>query len=272
MDTELRAALARLGLGWERHRRQDEGALLDLTAVVDYRSAIAAGGSGEPKIYEDSRRTGRDLGVLVLLDATGSAAERSGHGALFDEQRRLAGQLTAAFDQLGVRVATHAFYARGRESIRMLRVKDFGDRFDNRARARLHALEPTGFTRLGAVFRHGAQLLSTRAGTSNLLMIVIGDGLPYDEGYADRYAREDSRRALSEAADRGIACVGIAIGTSGVDGEAAQWVWAEAMRCVVRDSHQLARVVPAVLGSALRTAEARARHAGGGRSNRRKAL
>jgi nitric oxide reductase activation protein len=272
VDTQLRAALARLGVSWERHRRQDTGSSLDLSAMIDYRTSVAAGSSGEAKIYEASRRTGRDLGVLVLLDATGSAADTSGEQTIFAEQRRLAGQLTAALDQLGVRVAAYAFYSRGRHSVRMLRVKDFDDRLDARARARLNALEPMGFTRLGAAFRHGAQLLSTCAGAAGLLMIVVGDGLAYDEGYADRYAREDSRRALREAMMGGIACVGVSVDTDATDSGAAQWIWDEASRCVVRDSRELARAVPRVIAPALRAAMATGRQVGGRRWNERNML
>lgn len=250
-DTRLRSALSALGLSWERHRRQDEGDLLDLTALVDYRIAAVAGGGGEPKVYEASRRTGRDLGVLVLLDATGSAAEQADGHPVFDEQRLLTWQLTAVLEELGVRVATYGFYSRGRENVRLLRVKTFDDRFDGPAHRRLFALKPGGFTRLGAAFRHGTQLLTTRAGTANLLLVVVGDGLPYDGGYEDRYAREDSRRALREAADSGVACVGITTHATTED-EAAEWIWAEATRCTVRDSRELARDVREVFGQALR--------------------
>src|SRR5581483_8817902 len=120
----------------------------------------------------------RDLGVLVLLDASGSTGAGSGVTRVFEQQRRLADALTGALDRLGDRVATYAFYSRGRDQVRFLRVKEFDHRYDRSARLRLAALEPGGYTRLGAAVRHATHLLGTRAGTASTLLVIIGDGLP----------------------------------------------------------------------------------------------
>ena len=44
-DRELRRELARLGLAHERHRRQDEGDVLDLTALIELVVDRGVGGS-----------------------------------------------------------------------------------------------------------------------------------------------------------------------------------------------------------------------------------
>ena len=158
--------------------------------------------------------TQRDLSVLVLLDATGSTNEHSDNRPIFEEERLLAADLTASLDRLGDHVAAYGFYSRGRESVRFLRIKQFEQRFDHAARRRLGAIEPSGFTRLGAAVRHATHLLQSQALATNMVLVLIGDGLPYDDGYENRYARTDTRRAIAEAVLSGVGVVGLAIRSS----------------------------------------------------------
>ncbi len=175
-------------------------------------------------MYELKRRTAHDLGVLILLDSTGSTGESEEGRRVFDEQRALAARLTAGFDELGDRVACHGFQSWGRHAVNYLRVKGFDDRYDHAAQRRLAALEPGGFTRLGAAIRHGTHLLATKAGTSNTLLVVVGDGLPYDDGYEQRYAQEDCRRALREAVIAGVGCACVSV-RSATEPEVIERVW-----------------------------------------------
>jgi len=198
-DTALLRELARLGLTWLPHSGETFGDELDLTALVDHRARLAAGDPGEARVYRAERRTAQELRALVLLDATGSAAQRWGGQSLFEEQRRLASALTTVLDRLGLRVALYAFYSRGRQDVRFLRCKSFEERWGLLAQGRLSSVSPTGFTRLGAAIRHGTHLLEHQAGTQRRLLVVVGDGIAYDDGYEGRYAAEDSRRAIEEA-------------------------------------------------------------------------
>src|SRR5262249_44215791 len=153
-DHRLRRELGRLGLRHERHRRQVDGDVIDVTALVEAVVDRASGHPADLRVYETKRRTAHDLGVLVLLAATGSTGESAEGRKVFDDQRLLAARLTAALEQLGDRVAAYGFYSRGREAVRFLRVKGFDDRYDHAARRRLAALTPGGYTRLGAAIRH----------------------------------------------------------------------------------------------------------------------
>src|SRR5437879_6475518 len=87
-------------------------------------------------------------------------------------------------------------------------------RCDHAARRRLAAIEPGGFTRLGAAIRHGTQLAIEKSGTASTLLIVVGDGVPYDKGYGERYARDDSDKALSEAVESGVGCACVSVKTA----------------------------------------------------------
>jgi nitric oxide reductase activation protein len=252
-DRRLRRELARLGLAYTHHRAQPDGDDIDLTALVEFLVDRTSGHAGDPRVYEATRRTAHDLGVLVLLDATGSTAESAEGRRVFDEHRVIAARLTAALDELGNRVASYAFYSRGRSAVRFLRVKDFDDRYDRAARRRLCSLSPGGYTRIGAAVRHGTHVLTQRAGTSMLLLVVIGDGLPYDEGYENRYAQEDSRRALEEAVARGVGSVCLGVRTATESG-VLERVWGAVPHRRLESPAELSAHVQPLFKQALRRA------------------
>ena len=260
-DRALRRQLAALGLSHQRHRRQADGDSIDLTALVELLVDRAAGHPGDPRVYEIKRRTARDLGVLVLLDATGSTGESAEGRKVFDEQRLLAARLTAALEELGDRVATYAFYSRGREAVRFLRVKDFDDRYDHAAQRRLRSLVPGGYTRLGAAIRHGTHLVTSRAGTSMMLLALVGDGLPYEDGYEHRYAQEDSRRALLEAVAGGVGCACVSVRASTGD-DVLRRVWGGVPYRRLDDASTLAGHARPLFAQALRAATASRRPGG----------
>lgn len=252
-DRALLRELARLGLAQERHRRQLDGDVLDLSALTSHVIDRAAGTDPDPRIYEVARRTGHDLGVVVLLDTTGSTADTDHGRRVFDDQREVTASLVAALEQLGDRVAAYGFQSYGNEKVRFLRVKGFDDRFDGASRRRLADLEPGGFTRLGAAVRHGAWLATKRSGTVNNLLIVVGDGLPYDDGYEQRYAREDSRRALSEAVELGVGCACVAVRPS-TDEAVINQVWGHVPHIEIDAVEELSRHVLRVFRRSLREA------------------
>ena len=136
-----------------------------------------------------------------------------------------------------------------------LRVKGFDDRYDHAARRRLASLEPAGFTRLGAAIRHGAHLLSEKAGTANTLLVVVGDGFPYDDAYEGHYAYQDCRRALAEAVGAGVGCACISVRTS-TESSTLRQVWGNVPYEVLDRPSELARRVAPLLRRALKEAAA----------------
>jgi nitric oxide reductase activation protein len=164
-------------------------------------------------------------------------------------------------EQLGDRVATYGFYSRGRQAVRFLRVKDFADRYDHAAERRLRALTPGGYTRLGAAIRHATHVLTTKAGTSMMLLVVVGDGLPYEDGYEHRYAQEDSRRALQEAVARGVGCACLSVRAT-TEQEVLDRVWGQVPHRRLQDAGALARHVRPLFRDALKAAAASRRPIG----------
>lgn len=247
-DPSLLRALARIGLAPRTHSGEEYGDEIDLQGLIGHHVDLRRGHhNGVPRVYRARRRTRRDLAVIVLLDATGSASDQLAGSSLFAAHRLLAGELTSALEAAGARVATHAFYSRGRHNVRLLHCKSYDERWGLAAQRRLSGVVPGGFTRLGAVLRHGTQDLMAQGHASHRLLVVVGDGVAYDDGYEDAYAVEDCRRAVDEAAGRAVACVGVsAVATPGTKS-----IWDASARRVTPDVPALARAIPDLLNGAL---------------------
>ncbi|GAA2118952.1 nitric oxide reductase activation protein NorD [Actinomadura napierensis] len=214
-DDVLRRRLSRLGLGPKVLRRRPDGDEIDIEPLIELFVDVRSGHSPPEHVYLDRRKRARDLGVLILLDASGSVTDADQAGlAVHDHQRRAAATLAATLEQLGDRVAVYAFRSQGRNAVHLPAIKAFGQRFDALGRARLNQLQPSGYTRLGAGIRGAGEILKREAGTPNRLLIVLSDGFPYDNGYEGRYAEADVGKALEELHADGMACLCLSIGTA----------------------------------------------------------
>ncbi|HEU4362605.1 MAG TPA: VWA domain-containing protein [Mycobacterium sp.] len=254
-DHGLRRPLTRLAVGLDRCRRQAQGDDVDIDAAVEARTETIAGSPPDEAVYLDSLRRRRDLSVLVLLDISGSTAEPGAIGqTVHQQQRAAAAALTAALHDLGDRVALYAFCSRGRAAVQVAPVKRFDDALDVRAMRRLYGLSPGAYSRLGAAIRHGTAVLESRGGTPRRLLVVLSDGLAYDDGYERFYGAADARRALAETRRRGIGCLCLTIGAA-TDVEELRRVFGSAAYATIPRLDQLNRIIGPLFRSALRSAE-----------------
>jgi hypothetical protein len=257
--TGIRRSLSHLGVALERRHRQLQGIDIDLDAVVESRVQTMAGSVPEEAVYLDLVRGRRDLGVLVLLDVSGSSGEPgAGGGTVHEHQRKAAASLTVALAELGDRVALYAFRSQGRTAVQVERMKRFDDRMDATVLRRLSASDPGAYTRLGAAIRHGTWLLARESGVSRRLLVVLSDGFAYDHGYEGRYAEADARRALSEARRLGTGCVCLSIGASTEVAKLSR-VFGTAAHASVSRFEDLPQVIAPLFRFALRSAEAQQR-------------
>ncbi|GFG67943.1 hypothetical protein MKUB_54330 [Mycobacterium kubicae] len=214
-DDVLRRRLSRVGLGPRMLRGRPDGDELDVEALIDLFVDLRSGYSPPEHVYLERRKLARNLGVLILLDASGSATDTDPDGlAVHDHQRRAAATLAVTLEELGDRVAVYAFRSHGRHAVQLPAIKTFDQRFGAVGRARLNQLQPSNYTRLGAAVRGAGEILKTEAGTPNRLLVVLSDGFPYDDGYEGRYAEADARKALEELRTDGVACLGLSIGAA----------------------------------------------------------
>jgi nitric oxide reductase NorD protein len=253
-DQLLRRKLARLGTTYVRHHRQTDGENLDNDALIGFVVDTASGVSGDERVYESKRKTGRDMSAIVLLDASGSTDDQqSTNSTIWEAQRTLAHNIIVALEDLGDGIAAYSFRSFGRSDVRFLRIKDFAERFSQDARGRLHALKPSGYTRLGAAIRHARHLISTKAHTENQLLIVVSDGLPYDTGYENTYAEQDVRHALAEAEEHGVGCVCLSVGSASKK-DALERVWGNVGHATLKTPADLGRYAEPLFRSAIRRA------------------
>jgi nitric oxide reductase NorD protein len=212
-DAVLRRRLARVGLGRKVLRGRADGDDLDTEALIDLQVDLRSGYSSSENVYTERRKLARNLGVLILIDASGSASDADPEGlAVHDHQRRAAATLAATLEELGDRVAVYAFRSHGRQAVHLPSIKTFGQRFDAISRARLGQLQPSGYTRLGAAIRGASEILKTEAGTPHRLLLILSDGFPYDVGYEGRYAEADATKALEDLRADGVAALCLSVG------------------------------------------------------------
>lgn len=82
-------------------------------------------------------------------------------------------------------------------------VKEFEGTSRSEAAARIGGLEPQHQNRDGAAIRHATRKL-VATGARVQLLILISDGKPLDDGYAEEYALDDTKMALREAVGKGV--------------------------------------------------------------------
>jgi nitric oxide reductase activation protein len=257
----IQRRLARVGLALMGLRRQPTGADLDLDAVVDTRIDVASGHGAGRNTYRDVRRVRSDLSVLILLDASGSAAERGvGGGPLHDHQVAATATLVDALVSIGVRVAVHAFSSMGREDVRVTRLRRFDEHGSGAFRSRLGSMSPEAFTRLGAAIRHSGHVLQHESGTGSKLLVVVSDGFTHDHGYEGVYGQADAARSIEEVRSQGVGCLCLALGGTG-DRERLDRVFGPAAHAVADDLSELRTDIRMLFERALDGADTRRRFA-----------
>jgi nitric oxide reductase NorD protein len=189
--------------------RQPDGTEIDVDAVVERQGALAAGFTGEDRLYVARRPHLPDLAVLVLLDASLSSDAWVGGRRVLDVVKEATVIVSEALSRLAVQSAVAAFFSNTRRDCRFVVVKGFADAWDEGS-ARLATVTPTAYTRIGPALRHGANLIEA-TGARRKLLLMIGDGKPTDfDRYEGRYGVGDVRQAVREAEQRGIHVFGLA--------------------------------------------------------------
>jgi len=197
-----------------------DGDELDTERTVRARVDFLATGAGDDRIWRQTRPIARDLAVSILLDVSRSTESRvSGHEG---ESRSvieiecealtaLAWGLTACGDSFAI----NAFSSLKRHRVWMHRIKTFDEAMTPEIDARITALKPGHYTRLGAAIRHASVELGQQTRKRRLLL-VITDGKPNDlDHYEGRHGIEDSHMAIREARRAGHSVFGITVDRDG---------------------------------------------------------
>ena len=127
--------------------------------------------------------------------------------------RRIAADLsrkTSAFEPTSAKLCVSAFYSNTRRDCRFVLAKGF-DAPATSGLQRLHAVQPSGYTRIGPALRHALHLID-QSGARRRLILLLTDAKPTDyDHYEGRYGVEDVRQALREASERGVHCLSLTV-------------------------------------------------------------
>lgn len=194
---------------WKRQRRQLEGDEIDLEAwvegVVDRRVGLPL----PEKIYTQRLRKNRDLCAAIVVDQSDSTARLTPSGQpVINVEREALRYLCEALEALHDEYALFSYSGDGRGHVDCFTLKAFDERYGLTVQRRLEALRPLAQNRDGCVLRHITQQMNARSARTKLLL-HISDGRPWDHGYAQRYALEDTKKAVQEARAQGIKVFGV---------------------------------------------------------------
>lgn len=187
---------------------QTQGSDIDIDACVRFR-AERHQRSSTPGLYSEQRQQCRDLSCLLLADLSMSTDTWvNNEHRVIDVIRDSLYLLAEALDASGDRFALYGFSSVRRHHVRMHLLKGFDEGYHgscrDQIRARLAAIKPGYYTRMGAAIRHSAAILSKQK-TSRRLLLILTDGKPNDlDQYEGRYGIEDTRMAIQEARQLGL--------------------------------------------------------------------
>jgi nitric oxide reductase NorD protein len=191
--------------------RQTEGSELDLDEFLRAKADRLACGYGSERFYRDARNEERDLAVAVLFDSSRSTESAVNGQQVIVVAREALVALAHGLQACGDSVGLYAFSSLRKERVFVDVCKSFDEPFGAKVDARIAALKPGFYTRLGAAMRHVSFRLGERPNARKLLL-VITDGKPNDlDHYEGRFGVEDTRRAAQEARRRGQAVFCVAI-------------------------------------------------------------
>lgn len=189
-----------------RVRYQEDGSELDLDVAIRSLIDFKGGAAPDPRINLRHETNGRNIAVSLLLDLSESLNERVAGSDLtvLELSREAVSLLAWAIERLGDPFAIAGFRSDSRHDVRYLHIKGYSERFDDKVKARLAAMQAGWSTRMGAAMRHAAHYLDARPEEKKLLLVVT-DGRPADVDVQDeRVLVEDARRAVRELDRQGV--------------------------------------------------------------------
>ncbi|WP_114968597.1 nitric oxide reductase activation protein NorD [Rhodoferax ferrireducens] len=200
---------------------QDSGDSIDMDAWIRFSAdQMGQGGlhSDTPPVYTRHTRRERSLATLLLADLSLSTdAYATSQAKIIDVIRDALFVFGEALNAVGDPFAMWGFSSVRRHHVRLQHLKSFDETWNASTRARVGAVKPGYYTRMGAAIRHATLQLTKRPERRRLLMLLT-DGKPNDlDIYEGRYGIEDTRHAIHEAHAAGLSPFCVTIDESGHD-------------------------------------------------------
>jgi nitric oxide reductase NorD protein len=206
----LRKMLTTVNNKYQQQRRQTQGEEFDIDAITDLFIDVKSGYTPSEKIYVSKRKKEKDLSILLLLDISLSSDGYAAGNRVIDVEKQVSILFGEILDEFNIDFSIDCFYSKTRNHSTYLTLKGFDEDW-NKAKFKVGAIEPNGYTRIGAALRHSGALLDKRD-TKNKWVILISDGKPNDyDKYEGKYGINDVKQALRELNERQINSYALAI-------------------------------------------------------------
>lgn len=197
----------------EKERRLPEGSDIDIDSYIDAWSERKAGASEmEENIFEENKKLGRDVAVVILVDQSAST-----YGETIKKEKEAMILMCEALQELGDRFAIYGFDSSGKDDVRVYRIKSFDEEYNSITHGRIEAMKPGSMTRMGPAVRHSISMLE-KIDAETKIFIYLTDGEPND--YRDspnkrgrEYIFADIRKAIEEGEVKGIHSYAVTIDT-----------------------------------------------------------
>jgi nitric oxide reductase NorD protein len=194
----------------QQQKRQNQGEEFDIDAITDLYVDIHSKKTPSDKIYLSNRKKEKDLSILLLLDISLSSDSYAAGNRVIDVEKQVSILFGEILNEFNIDFSIDSFYSKTRNFSTYLTVKDFDENWAI-AKNKVGAIEPSGYTRIGAALRHAGARLDTR-NTKNKWIILISDGKPNDyDKYEGKYGINDVKQALRELNQRDISSYALAI-------------------------------------------------------------
>ncbi len=206
----LRKMLATVNNKYQKQRRQPQGEEFDLDAITDLFVDVHSGHTPSEKIYLSKRKKEKDLSILLLLDVSLSSDGYAAGNRVIDVEKQVSILFGEILDEFNIDFSIDCFYSKTRNHSSYITIKDFDEDW-SKAKLKVGAVEPSGYTRIGAALRHSGAMLDKRD-TKNKWVILLSDGKPNDyDKYEGKYGVNDVKQALRELNERNINSYALAI-------------------------------------------------------------
>jgi len=179
-------------------KRQYDGDEIDLDAAVEYFIDRKIGLSPSEKNYMLTEKRERDIAVVFLIDMS-----RSTKGSTIQCEKESLIIMSEALSEVGDAFGIYGFSGDNRDNVDFYRIKGFEEKYNQKVKTRISAIEDGCENRDGTAIRHTVTLLRKRDEKTRMI-ILLSDGKPVDKEYSGTYAIEDTRMALKEAQRYGI--------------------------------------------------------------------
>ena len=208
--TGLRKMLTNVNNKMQQHRRQSQGDEFDIDATTDMITDVLSKKTPSENIYLSSRKKEKDISILLLLDISLSSDGYAAGNKIIDVEKQVSILFGEILNEFNIDFSINCFFSKTRNYSTYLTIKDFDEDWQ-KAKYKIGAVEPQGYTRIGAALRHSGALLDKRE-SKNKWVIFISDGKPNDyDKYEGKYGINDVKQALKELKQKQINSYALAI-------------------------------------------------------------